>query len=1019
MRPIILELQAFGPFAGKERIDFSDLGENPLFLINGPTGAGKTSILDAICFALYGDTTGAKREGSEMRCDHAQPATPTWVSLDFSLGEAVYRIKRQPEQLKPKTRGDGLTTQKPEATLHKLGADGQENSGELLVPNKVSEANKRIEQLLGLSSKQFRQVMVLPQGRFIDLLEADSKQREEIFAELFQTSIYKRLENHFKDAARDVSNAIKAKRDNETGILQSAGLDNKVALDEELNTLQQPLADALTALEQSKLAAANTQQQLAQAQELLARYQRLNQAKENLQEQVEQKTAFDDKRQQLSLAKKAAKINAQFVALEAAVQSHKSANQLSDTAQASVEADSKTLQQQQQQLQAAQQLNSTVDDTKQRIHNLQGYKQRSENLAQLQIAAQQLMQTTTQSQQQSQHLQQLLNDLKTQEKTFLDKCKQLQASSQDSGKKELELSNLENNIKKHDTLQRCKNRLSELTEKHLQLTQIETASGLKLKQTIDAQQQQLLHWHQGQAAVLAKRLQQDMPCPVCGSLEHPNTAQSAHAIPSDAQLEQSKQDVEQCQAQHHKNQQLLSECQNSINTGQEHILSLETELGKFAALQRQDIDQTHNTLSQEIKNAKAAEQALIASQQQLSKVNDKQQQTSAQHDTALATLREAEINSAASASKVQAALNELPEQYREDGSLKTAIDNEQRTLEQLQQQIATAVSAEQKARSAQELSANNLKHAQQQLSNCQQALDAATQAWHTALADCGFSQLQFQQAQCSDQQIEQLSDDINHYDLTVRDLSTAIAEQEQQLNNATQPDINALQQLASQQQETSQQHQQQWQALHDRHSLLRTTEKALNKANEAAAALEQEYAIVGTLSDATSGNNNQRLSLQRYVLGVLLDDVLIQASARLMQMSSGRFQLLRKGERSKGNKASGLDLEVFDDYTGLARSVATLSGGESFMAALSLALGLSDVVQSYSGGIRLDTLFIDEGFGSLDNEALEQAIRVLTDLQASGRMVGVISHVSELKEEMPLRIDIIKHHNGSHLRLQR
>jgi exonuclease SbcC len=146
--------------------------------------------------------------------------------------------------------------------------------------------------------------------------------------------------------------------------------------------------------------------------------------------------------------------------------------------------------------------------------------------------------------------------------------------------------------------------------------------------------------------------------------------------------------------------------------------------------------------------------------------------------------------------------------------------------------------------------------------------------------------------------------------------------------------------------------------------------------------------------------------------------VLLQATTRLLQMSSGRFQLRRKGERSKGNRASGLDLEVFDDYTGLARSVATLSGGESFMAALSLALGLSDVVQSYAGGIRLDTLFIDEGFGSLDSEALELAIRTLTDLQAAGRMVGVISHVSELKEQMPLRIDITKRNDGSHLTLR-
>ena len=180
--------------------------------------------------------------------------------------------------------------------------------------------------------------------------------------------------------------------------------------------------------------------------------------------------------------------------------------------------------------------------------------------------------------------------------------------------------------------------------------------------------------------------------------------------------------------------------------------------------------------------------------------------------------------------------------------------------------------------------------------------------------------------------------------------------------------------------------------------------------------LEAQYRIYGTLSDVANGQTGNRISLQRFVLSVLLDDVLIQASQRLHIMSNGRYQLVRKEDRTRGNRASGLDLEVEDGYTGKNRSVATLSGGESFMAALSLALGLSDVVQSYAGGIKLDTLFIDEGFGSLDPESLDLAIRTLIDLQATGRMIGIISHVSELKEQMALRLDVISSKNGSSIR---
>ncbi|MDH5518888.1 MAG: SMC family ATPase, partial [Gammaproteobacteria bacterium] len=182
------------------------------------------------------------------------------------------------------------------------------------------------------------------------------------------------------------------------------------------------------------------------------------------------------------------------------------------------------------------------------------------------------------------------------------------------------------------------------------------------------------------------------------------------------------------------------------------------------------------------------------------------------------------------------------------------------------------------------------------------------------------------------------------------------------------------------------------------------------------AALDAEYAVYGTLSEVATGQTGNKISLQRFVLGVLLEDVLIQASQRLNKMTNGRYQLVRKEDRAKGNKASGLELEVEDSYTGKTRSVATLSGGESFLAALSLALGLSDVVQAYSGGIKLDTLFIDEGFGSLDQDSLDLAITTLIDLQASGRTIGIISHVTELKEQMALRVDVVSSNVGSSIR---
>ena len=255
------------------------------------------------------------------------------------------------------------------------------------------------------------------------------------------------------------------------------------------------------------------------------------------------------------------------------------------------------------------------------------------------------------------------------------------------------------------------------------------------------------------------------------------------------------------------------------------------------------------------------------------------------------------------------------------------------------------------------------------------------------------------------------------YDAECQRLTGALQQQQNALQGKQHPDLVQLElqlKVADGEKLAAVAH---WQQLDKRLSLLNGTRLKLDKAGEQLDRLDKQYAVIGTLSDVANGQTGNKISLQRFVLSVLLDDVLIEASQRLSLMSKGRYQLLRKEERSKGNKASGLELEVEDAYTGKLRAVATLSGGESFLAALSLALGLSDVVQAYAGGIRLDTLFIDEGFGSLDPESLDLAIRTLIDLQSAGRMIGIISHVTELKEQLPLRIDVLTDQLGSHTRL--
>jgi exonuclease SbcC len=1019
MRPLVLELQAFGPFAGHERIDFGELGEHPLFLINGPTGAGKTSILDAICFALYGDTTGNRREGTEMRSNHAAQDVATWVRLDFALGDKHYRILRKPEQMRPKERGEGMTTQKPEATLHKLGDDGEEATGELLVPNKVSEANSRIEQLLGLKSEQFRQVMVLPQGRFIELLEADSRQREDIFAELFQTGIYKKLEDKLKDAARDVSNALRSKRENETGILQSAGVESREQLQEELQSLQAPIEEQRTQTEVAQKQLNKQRQALASASQIKAQFERLQKAETSIASLEALAESIKEQDQKLERARRADQLNPVYQQLQQTESSCKKAQSQVEDLQAQQQQKAQTLANAVEALAANQALATAIETDKQQLHTLLGYQEKAAALETL-LAEQSLQQQLLNKQQNDlQKNRQSLDALKSEEKAIQTRCQQLQETSQKLAEKELQLNNLQEIIKKCEKLQKFKQRMRQLQE----TLRASDANVAHQHQALSAAKQQYdvlqLSWHQGQAAILAQRLETDTPCPVCGSAEHPAPAQSSSALPSEAELERAQTQVEQQQLLFNNAESEQRDCRNSISSGEEHISLLRDELGDHADSDMTSLHQQLLTLQQDCDASLKAGLQLAEEQTQLQKTGTQIQETDTLLQQAEQLFRDGERAAMRADSEVASAQQALPEAYRSQGALQQAIQSCEQKIASQQQALEQATREEFQARRALELGQNTIDNASNLLLENQTQLQQQQDDWQSTLQASAFdSDEAFVDARLTADEQQQLSDAIDSHQRSLEEARISARELRTSLGDTTVPDVETLQQQLSAQSEQFSQIQSALQSLLSRQHQLQQANETLKKTDRSAAKLEDEYAIVGTLAEAVGGNNSQRLSLQRYVLGVLLDDVLLQATTRLLQMSSGRFQLRRKGERSKGNRASGLDLEVFDDYTGLARSVATLSGGESFMAALSLALGLSDVVQSYAGGIRLDTLFIDEGFGSLDSEALELAIRTLTDLQAAGRMVGVISHVSELKEQMPLRIDITKRNDGSHLTLR-
>ena len=1015
MRPLRLTMTAFGPFADEQTIDFAALGSNPLFLINGPTGAGKTTILDAICFALYGKTTGDEREGTQMRCDMADEQRLTQVSFEFELGATRYLIRRVPEQPRAKKSGDGVTLQKSEAQLSRFDTDGSET---LLVAAKVSDATHQIEQLTGLDVDQFRQVMVLPQGKFRELLMADSKAREKIFSQLFQTHIYRRIEERLKQQAAGIRRDVEAMRNRRGGILEGASLESDQALADELESIAPELALAQTQKQQSEQSLLAANQHLDKGLKLQGDFNRLQQLQSEGEALKARKVEATQWQQRLQAAGRANSLSPLYRAMQSRLGEQQSATrhlEMCQQAQASAEQalvqsrqaferlgelEQEQLSQQQRltqlealtpQLEQLSQLSQKLTDGQAKMQEAEASGKRSaEQLEQLNQARQEMgcrREALKREAEPQLALQQALSDARAQFKVF----ERWQMQGQ-------EIAALE------QKLTAAKVAGSELAEKH--------------KQAIDAHKRLELSWHRGQAARLAAELAPGEPCPVCGSLEHPEPAQGEFDLPSDEALASAKQAESDALNLLHQARSDYKLLQQSLSSLQQSADQLTQELGEAAGLSLEQHQARLADLGDSFERAKAAQASLAQLDTQIESSERQGRELQTALDEARAHYAKLAEQLASDKGQYQQISAAIPEGFSDAAAVGAAIAELTQTIAALKSRQQAVRAAHAKAEQDNAAAKASLEAASGRLEDVKALAQQETQSFQQALDTSEFECVaDFEQACLTEAEQSELANQIKAFEQALITHQANLSQLTQALADCEAPDIAVLKQQKIDAQQAMQQALAQWQQLSARAAQLSQTQEQLKALDLKADALEQQYAVVGTLADVANGNTGNKISLQRFVLSVLLDDVLLEASHRLQLMSKGRYRLLRKEERAKGNKASGLELEVEDAYTAKVRSVATLSGGESFMAALSMALGLSDVVQAYAGGIKLDTLFIDEGFGSLDQDSLELAIRTLMDLQSAGRMVGVISHVTEMKEQITSRIDIHKSAEGSEIKL--
>ncbi len=1009
MRPLVLSMQAFGPFAGREVVDFTRLPVGSLYLISGPTGAGKTSILDGICFALYGQSSGFERKASDLRSDHAVGTTLTEFALTFSLGQKHYRVRRSPAQERPVLRGSGFTTESAKAELFVT-----EDAVERLLVSGSDSVTALVQELMGFDALQFRQVVVLPQGQFRQLLSAGTAAREAILKTLFGTGLYQGVEEELAKRARALEAKGKEAKNGSEVLLKSAEAASVAELQARADTCQSQL-EALAEQQQAVQAreqAANAALTAGRADQV--KFDERDTARGLVQALELQEAAHQADQERLKAAVRADRalpthvthtsaLGAVATAVENARHADEHHGQALTQAQAAesalvaqngkqglrTQAQTELLELQAQRERVAQLLAQTaVAEAARKSSEAQG--------ARLQAADEALKQarvTLTQDTAQGEALAPVANALEAR------LLRLQQAEKLAAQKKEL--------VELATTQTRA-----EADAEHARTQQAHVLSTWEAARAgLDAMDRQ---WRAAQAAVLARHLHEGEACPVCGSATHPNPAQADQSVPSDAQLTAAQQNVERAETQRQAGQDALAKATQLAAVALAAWQSAQERLASNAVDAALDVATARSQVSESEGAQRTWQQARARTDAGALRVDN----LTADLELLRPLAQEAAQRAASEGGKLQELEAQVPEALRAQGAVETAITAAQVRVQRLDAELTAAQTAQAAAREKLAVAVERVASRGVAVTETREALTRAETAWQVALRTTGFAdEAAFLAARLTADVSTALEARIQMH----AELRTAAHDRLTRANAAVEgvpvPDLPTLAAALTAARDEADGLLREIQALTARrHSTLEIL-KQLAEFTARLGGIEAAFRVAGDLAKAANGNTPSRLTFQRFVLAALLDEVLEAATARLRVMTRNRYELVRRREPGDQRSAGGLDLDVLDQNTGRQRPAHSLSGGEGFLASLALALGLSDVVQRHAGGIQLDALFIDEGFGSLDSEALELAIDTLKALQAGGRSVGIISHVDELKQQIPAGIRVEAGLSGSHVHI--
>lgn len=868
MKPVELRISGWGPYKELQTIDFTRMEERGLFLITGATGAGKTTIFDAIMYALYGCMSGEVREKGSVRSDFAKPDTPTFVELSMTHKGESYHIYRNPEYLRPRKRkgadGKELTKEKEKAILTLPDGSSVEGS---------SEVTRKIEELLCLDYRQFKQISMIAQGEFTKLLTASSQEKTKIFRQIFDTGLYERIAQLLKERSSAIYKEV-------------SGYRHKMDEDVELYHPLEESAEAFATLVQGE------------AYDYEAVLAFLKEEKKRIGKEEKEVLAQYQKLEERTLV-----LNGKLVEAQKAAELQKSLERETERKQ-------------------------LLDHRKEEMQQkeiLLWKADRAGEIRQQELLCEESAKQIDKIKQQIRHLQEETG-LREQQILTLQKLPEYQADFEAACELKEKLSEQEQ--ESEHNIELCKQleaQLKQLQEVYLKLEQEE----LLARQTYEETERRYRH---NLAGILSAELEDNRPCPVCGSLHHPAPAAVA----------------------------------------EEHLTKEKVDQAKKAWLQKQE--KTMRQHGETMAARGKAEQAKEKGGELLKAIGQMQEQ-----------------------------MDQLPGEIKELLLKYTRKSFGGELNHLLQLRVERAEKQEQ------------ILTLQEELQKVQELFREREEERDILLTKYGFaSGEEYQGCLLSKKQIEAGKRELQDYEKNCRaneELLQHLKEQVQELVLADPVKLKEELQEALEEKRAVQQR------LSKKQESRNLTERTYSSLKTKLAGLREtmeRYSLVKGLDDLANGNNKKRLVFEQYVLISCFEEILYAANLRLQTMSAGRYELRRVRGIVDARSKDNLEMEVLDYYTGKYRSVKTLSGGESFKVSLSLALGMSDVIQAQSGGIRVETMFIDEGFGTLDGESLDQACLVLQGLTESNRLIGLISHVPELSEKIPDQIRIHKTNTGSY-----